>query len=233
MQSKKVYFVSGIDTDAGKSVVTGLLARDMNARNERTITQKFIQTGNTGISEDIELHRRIMGIPLQEVDIDGTTCPIIFTYPSSPQLAAEIDHREIDLSLVEKSTAKLLESYDTVLFEGAGGLFVPLTDTYSTIDYIADHHLPLILVTSPRLGSINHTVLSLEACFNRHIEVAKLVYNLYPPTSKEITDDTRRYLKQYLQRHSPNTEFIEIPLQEKNRRKSGDCPTATSPKYRH
>ena len=177
MQSKKVYFVSGIDTDAGKSVVTGLLARDMNARNERTITQKFIQTGNTGISEDIELHRRIMGIPLQEVDLDGTTCPIIFTYPSSPQLAAEIDHREIDLSLVEKSTAKLLESYDTVLLEGAGGLFVPLTDTYSTIDYITDHHLPLILVTSPRLGSINHTVLSLEACFNRHIEVAKLVYN--------------------------------------------------------
>ena len=156
-----------------------------------------------------------MGIPLQEVDLDGTTCPIIFTYPSSPQLAAEIDHREIDLSLVEKSTAKLLESYDTVLLEGAGGLFVPLTDTYSTIDYITDHHLPLILVTSPRLGSINHTVLSLEACFNRHIEVAKLVYNLYPPTSKEITDDTRRYLKQYLQRHSPSTEFIEIPLQEK------------------
>ena len=163
MQSKKVYFVSGIDTDAGKSVVTGLLARDMNARNERTITQKFIQTGNTGISEDIELHRRIMGIPLQEVDLDGTTCPIIFTYPSSPQLAAEIDHREIDLSLVEKSTAKLLESYDTVLLEGAGGLFVPLTDTYSTIDYITDHHLPLILVTSPRLGSINHTVLSLAS----------------------------------------------------------------------
>ena len=105
MQSKKVYFVSGIVTDAGKSVVTGLLARDMNARNERTITQKFIQTGNTGISEDIELHRRIMGIPLQEVDIDGTTFPIIFTYPSSRQLAAEIVLREIDLSLVENSSA--------------------------------------------------------------------------------------------------------------------------------
>ena len=58
-------------------------------------------------------------------------------------------------------------------------------------------------------------MLSLEACFSRHIEVAKLVYNLYPPTSKEITDDTRRYLKQYLQRHSPSTEFIEIPLLEK------------------
>lgn len=96
MISKNVYFITGIDTDAGKSIVTGVLARDMRARGERVITQKFIQTGNTGISEDIELHRRIMGIPLQREDLDGTTCPITFTYPASPQLAAEIDNREID-----------------------------------------------------------------------------------------------------------------------------------------
>lgn len=214
MTSKKVYFITGIDTDAGKSIVTGVLARDMRARGERAITQKFIQTGNTGISEDIELHRRIMGIPLQSEDLDGTTCPIIFTYPASPQLAAEIDNREIDLSLVEKSTGKLLESYDTVLLEGAGGLFVPLTDTYSTIDYIADHRLPVILVTSPRLGSINHTVLSLEACRSRNIEVVELVYNLYPPTSREMTEDTRRYLKQYLNRTYPNAGFTEIGMQD-------------------
>ena len=124
------------------------------------------------------------------------------------------DSREIDLSLVEKSTGKLLESYDTVLLEGAGGLFVPLTDTYSTIDYIADRRLPVILVTSPRLGSINHTVLSLEACRARNIEVAELVYNLYPPTSREITEDTRRYLKQYLNRTYPNAGFTEIGMQD-------------------
>ena len=56
MISKNVYFITGIDTDAGKSIVTGVLARDMRARGERVITQKFIQTGNTGISEDIERH---------------------------------------------------------------------------------------------------------------------------------------------------------------------------------
>ena len=93
-------------------------------------------------------------------------------------------------------------------------LFVPLTDTYSTIDYIADHRLPVILVTSPRLGSINHTVLSLEACRARNIEVAELVYNLYPPTSREITEDTRRYLKQYLNRTYPNAGFTEIGMQD-------------------
>ena len=59
---QNVYFVSGIDTDAGKSYATGFLAREWNKNGQRTITQKFIQTGNIGHSEDIDLHRRIMEI---------------------------------------------------------------------------------------------------------------------------------------------------------------------------
>ena len=59
---QNVFFVSGIDTDAGKSYATGFLAREWNKNGQRTITQKFIQTGNVGHSEDIDLHRRIMGI---------------------------------------------------------------------------------------------------------------------------------------------------------------------------
>ena len=57
---QNVYFVSGIDTDAGKSYATGFLAREWNKNGQRTITQKFIQTGNIGHSEDIDLHRRIL-----------------------------------------------------------------------------------------------------------------------------------------------------------------------------
>lgn len=187
---KKVYFVTGIDTDAGKSIVTGVLARDWAGRGRRVVTQKFIQTGCPGLSEDIETHRRIMGTGLLPEDLDGTTCPIVFTYPASPHLAAAIDSRRIDLSLIGKCTEKLLEKYDVVLLEGAGGLFVPLEGLYNTIDYVAERRLPVILVTSPRLGSINHTLLSLEACRNRNIEVAKVVYNLYPPTDAPITDGT-------------------------------------------
>ncbi len=210
MNDKNIYFVSGIDTDAGKSVVTGVLARRWREEGRRVITQKFIQTGNRSMSEDIELHRRLMGIPLQPEDLDGTTCPLIFTYPSSPQLAARLDGREIDLSLVDRSSQQLLKQYDTVLLEGAGGLFVPITDTYSTIDYIAERHLPLILVTTSRLGSINHTVLSLEACRARGIEVAMLAYNLYPTTDAPIVEDTRRYLKQYIARYHRTARWMEI-----------------------
>ncbi len=69
---QNVYFVSGIDTDAGKSYATGFLAREWNKNGHRTITQKFIQTGNIGHSEDIDLHRQIMGIPFTKEDKEGT-----------------------------------------------------------------------------------------------------------------------------------------------------------------
>ena len=76
---KNVYFISGIDTDAGKSYATGFLARELNRKGQRTITQKFIQTGNTGHSEDIDLHRRIMGTGYLPEDNEGLTMPEIFS----------------------------------------------------------------------------------------------------------------------------------------------------------
>ena len=209
---KRAYFVTGIDTDAGKSIVTGVLARALSARGERVITQKFIQTGCDGLSEDIETHRRIMGIGLLPEDEDGTTCPIVFTYPASPHLAAAIDGRDIDLTLIGRSTEKLLQKFDTVLIEGAGGLYVPLLEAYQTIDYVAEHGLPVVLVTSPRLGSINHTLLSFEAIKTRDIALDTVLYNLYPTVEdKTIQEDTMKYIKQYLSKHFPGTKFEVVP----------------------
>ena len=79
-----IYFVSGIDTDAGKSYCTAWLARELAQNGKRVITQKFIQTGNTGHSEDIDLHRRITGTGYLPEDEEGLTMPEIFSYPCSP-----------------------------------------------------------------------------------------------------------------------------------------------------
>ena len=98
-----VYFVSGIDTDIGKSYATGYIARTWNGQGVRTITQKLIQTGNDGISEDIVLHRRIMDTGLLPEDREGLTMPEIYSYPCSPHLAAEIDGRPIDFCKIEKA----------------------------------------------------------------------------------------------------------------------------------
>jgi len=207
-----VIFVSGIDTNIGKSYATGYLAREWNRCGRRTITQKLIQTGNTDLSEDIERHRQIMGCGLLPEDREGLTMPEIFTYPCSPHLAAEIDRREIDFDKIRRATETLADRYDVVLLEGAGGLMVPLTRDLLTIDFVAQQGYPLILVTSGRLGSINHTLLSLEAVEHRGIRLHSLVYNLYPEgEDKIIQTDTMEYLQTYLQKHFPEAEFVTVP----------------------
>lgn len=209
-----VYFISGIDTDAGKSIVTGVIARTLLKKGVNVVTQKFIQTGCVGISEDILKHREIMGIEPLEVDKDGTTCPYVMTYPASPHLAAEIDKVDIDMKRIHQSTVKLAAMYDMVLLEGAGGLYVPVTRDYLTIDYIQEYKHPLILVSSSKLGSINHTLMSLELCRLRGIEVKYVVYNDFPNDSEFIKNDSITIIRQYLQQHFPECELLELPVVE-------------------
>ena len=96
MIEKGIYFVSGIDTDCGKTFVTGSLARELMQSGFNVATQKLIQTGCEGISEDILVHRQLMGIEPQDYDRSGISCPIVFTHPCSPHLAAKIDNKGID-----------------------------------------------------------------------------------------------------------------------------------------
>lgn len=204
------YFITGIDTDAGKSYATAIIARRIAADGRNVITQKFVQTGcPNNVSEDIDTHRRIMGIEMQDVDLDGTTCPEIFRFPSSPHLAAALENRTIDLEKIAAATRRLEKLYNIVLIEGAGGLLVPITENYTTADYIKDHKIPVFLVTSPRLGSINHTLLSLEVCQTRNIEVAAVIYNHYPKTDKNIHDSTFEYITKYVSKHHPQTQIYE------------------------
>ena len=80
-----IYFISGIDTDAGKSYCTAWYAKQLSLNGQRIITQKFIQTGNTGHSEDIDLHRRIMGTGYLPEDKEGlpkySLTPVLPTLP--------------------------------------------------------------------------------------------------------------------------------------------------------
>lgn len=204
-------FISGIDTDAGKSYATGFLARHLASQGKDVITMKFIQTGNKEFSEDIDVHRRVMGIGILPEDTDHTTAPLIFSYPCSPQLAARIDRRPIDLTVIDRAADRLDASHDILLIEGAGGLMVPLSDDFLTIDYPASRKIPIALVTNGRLGSISHTLLALEAIKSRGLELAYLLYNTYFDSDPIIVDDTRAFLSRYLDRFFPNAGRLDIP----------------------
>ena len=198
-----VYFISGIDTSVGKTAATGAIAKALAQAGKRVITQQMIQTGCEQVSEDIEEHRRIQGIPFTEEDREGWTCPYIFSYPCSPHMAAAKDGRTIDLQVITQATERLRERYEYVLLEGAGGLMVPNDFQSLTIDYIRDQGYPLILVTSGKLGSINHTLLSLFAAEQYGIPVKAIVYNQYPHIDALIEANTLEYLR---------IKFPQIPL---------------------
>ncbi|ROT07533.1 dethiobiotin synthase [Muribaculaceae bacterium Isolate-104 (HZI)] len=207
-----IIFVSGTDTDAGKSYATGWLAAQIAREGDTVATMKFVQTGNVGRSEDIEIHRRLMGVDSIPEDELGITAPEIYSYPASPSLAAKIDGRPVDLRKIENCMERLAGAYDTLLVEGAGGLMVPLDyEGTLTIDFPLANNLPVALVTNGKLGSINHTILALEAIRARGMRLHSLLYNTHFDYDPVIAADSLEYMKMYVGKYFPDAPVILIP----------------------
>jgi len=221
-----VLFISGIDTDIGKTYTTGMIAKALMHQGVNVITQKLVQTGvainldsgEIGIADDIIIHRQLMNLPLQPCDLNFTTCPYRYEKPASPHLSAKLAGQTLNAELITKATQQLQQSYDVVLLEGAGGLLVPITEQLLTLDYIAAQGYPIVLVTSGRLGSINHTLLSLEAIKFRGLEVHSVIYNHIhdnaAQTDAEIANSTMDFLQNYLAENYPNTNWLSLPVQD-------------------
>ena len=208
---KQPIVICGIDTEVGKSVVTGLLARHLLDQGQVVITQKLVQTGCDNRSEDILLHRRLMGAEWHPLDEQQLTCPYCFPFPASPHLAAKMAGTEIDPAELDRTTDILVHQVDQLLIEAAGGLLVPLNPTLMLIDYLASRSYPVILVTSPRLGSINHTLLALEAIKQRNMELLGMVYNLHGNHPPEIVKDSLQVFKQGLRSYGFPEKIMIMP----------------------
>ena len=229
-----VLFISGIDTDIGKTYATGMIAKALMQQGINVITQKLVQTGvsvnsdsrEMNIADDIVTHRQLMEIALQPCDIDSTTCPYRYEKPASPHLAAKIANTVLDPEIITKSTQQLQANYDVVLLEGAGGLLVPMTEQLLILDYIVTQGYPVILVTSGRLGSINNTLLSLEAITSRGLKVHSVIYNHIHDTADntdtEIANSSIDYLKNYLAQNYPNAHWLQLPCQDKDQKNDND-----------
>jgi dethiobiotin synthetase len=203
-------FIAGINTDVGKTYITGLLAKSISLNNKSIITHKIAQTGCNSISKDIITHREIMGIPLNQYDKDGTTCPYIFEFPASPHLSANLENKEINIDKIIDSIKELENKFENIIIEGVGGILVPLTIDYTSLDFITNNKLPVILVSTPELGSINHTLLSLEIIKNKNIKLLGIVYNTFGYFPYEIKKDSINVFKDYIKKLSLNAKVIEI-----------------------
>ena len=121
-----------------------------------------------------------------------------------------MESAEIDLLHLRRSTLALQKRYELVLLEGVGGLLVPLTPDLLFADYIRGTGYPLLMVSSPRLGSINHTLLSIEACLKRSIALRGVIYNCFQNPDQSIVDDTRAVIQHSLKQAGYSAPVIDL-----------------------
>lgn len=152
----------------------------------------------------------MMGSGMMPEDLEGRTCSYLFPMAASPHLAARMEGEVIDIGKIEDDIRYLSHRYDYLVIEGAGGLMVPMTDELLTIDFIKSNNFSLILVVSDKLGSINHTLLSIEACVQRGIAIHTFVYNRFANGNSIVSDDTLEVVLRYLIAKSPMTQVVDL-----------------------
>ncbi|MBS0235707.1 MAG: dethiobiotin synthase [Proteobacteria bacterium] len=157
-ESHNRIFIAGTDTEVGKTFVSAWLCNQLKAEY-----WKPIQTGSIN-GTDSELIREVGGINTHR----ESYC---YKAPVSPHLAAQIENEEISLESI------LVPSNKCLITEGAGGVLTPINSKYLMIDLIKQLSMPVILVARTTLGTINHTLLSLEAFRARNVKVLGIIMN--------------------------------------------------------
>lgn len=181
-------FVTGTGTEVGKTVVAATIARTLAGEGKRVAVFKPAVTGlDEGVETDHALLRRASGSDQSDEEI----APYRYGPPASPHLAAALAGEEIDPERLRQTAAAAAKGADAIVCEGVGGLMVPLSPDYLVRDLAADLGYPLVVVASPGLGTINHTLLTVEAARAAGLEIAAIVLNPWPEEPTEIERSNR------------------------------------------
>ena len=181
-------FVTGTGTEVGKTVVAAAIARTLAGEEKRVAVFKPAVTGlDEGVETDYELLRRAAGSGQSDEEI----APYRYGPPASPHLAAALAGEEIDPERLRRAAGAAAAGAEALVCEGVGGFLVPLAPGYLLRDFAADLGYPLVVVAGPGLGTINHTLLTVEAARAAGLEVAAVVLNPWPQEPSEIERSNR------------------------------------------
>jgi dethiobiotin synthetase len=192
----KGYFITGTDTEVGKTVATGALLRALAAVGHRVVGMKPLASGcvlnSAGVleNEDVAAHAAASNIVAPRSLVN----PYAFLPPISPHLAALDAGIDVDPSLIQRNLATLQEMADVVLVEGAGGWLAPISATQTMADLASVLGLPVILVVGMRLGCLNHAMLTADAILARGSVLAGWIANAVDPNMAR-RDDNLAYLR--------------------------------------
>ncbi len=181
-------FITGTDTGVGKTVVAAALAAWCRAQGLNVGVMKPIATGGhrartAGSARVISKDARWLVRAAQAQDPWTLVNPVCYQEPLAPLTAARRCRQPIRLDQVQQAFERLAARHDLVIVEGIGGLLVPLTWQASVLDLAKGFRLPVVLVSRPQLGTLNHTLLSLACLRSARLPVAGVIFNAARPSS--------------------------------------------------
>lgn len=177
MSPPRGLFVTGTGTDVGKSVVAAVIARAAAAAGESV---GVFKPAVSGLDDDGESDHALLRRASGSEQGDEEIAPYRYGPPVSPHLGAELESEEIDPRRLLAAAAEARRERDCLICEGVGGILVPLAPGYLIRNLAADLALPLVVVASPGLGTINHTLLTIEAAWTADLDVRAVVLTPWP-----------------------------------------------------
>ncbi|MBB6175513.1 MULTISPECIES: dethiobiotin synthase [Anoxybacillus] len=191
----KGFFITGTDTDVGKTFVTACMLRTLTDKRIRATAYKPVQSGaqwrdGKWVAPDVDMYRKVINV----ADEDG--CTYLLKTPCSPHLAAKIDGVTIEPDRILLHMRRLQQTHDFVLVEGAGGIAVPLVDESFLVAHLAQLlSLPIIIVARASVGTINHTVLTVQYAKSFGLQIAGIIMNGFSTPKNEIEQENIRMIE--------------------------------------
>lgn len=198
------FFVTGTGTEVGKTVVAAVLANDLR-RQGRSVA--VFKPAVTGLDDPGEADHRLLRRAAQSQQSDDEIAPYRYGPPASPHLAAAAAGEEIDPERLRSTARQAAASAERLVCEGVGGLLVPLAwrvcsgmrnklaKPYLVRDLAVDLQLPLVIAATPGLGTINHTLLTIEAARSVELIVAAVVLTPWPVEPSAVEASNRETIE--------------------------------------
>jgi dethiobiotin synthetase len=184
-------FVTGTDTGVGKSIVAAAVCAALAARGERVAAFKPVVTGLAEPEGDFPPDHELLAGAAGGFQSPADVAPYSYDPPVSPHLAAELAGETIEPARLVATACALAADADVLVAEGVGGLLVPITPGYLVRDLARDLSLPVVVAARTGLGTISHTLLTVEAARAVGLEVAGIVMTPWPAEPARIEQSNR------------------------------------------
>ena len=209
----KGFFVTGTDTGVGKTILTVALLKLMKTFGLKVCGMKPVESGCVRENEElIPSDGEFIKTAGQLEEPLSTISPCRFEHPLAPLAASRLEGVLVDLEKIQTTYTHLSSQYDALIVEGVGGLLVPVTENYSVLDLAKDFGLPVIVVARTGLGTLNHTMLTVNYALKEGLTVAGVIMNESLPPANTLAERTN---EEILMKISPVPLFGVFPYLNK------------------